>query len=87
MLQSIRDRAQGWLAWTIIGIIIVPFDLWGIQEYIGGDANVDVASVAGTQISQQDFQRAYEQQRERMRSLLGNKLRIISNIELLGRYG
>lgn len=72
MLQSIRDRAHGWLAWTIIGIIIIPFALWGIQEYVGGDADVEVASVAGTKISQQDFQRDYEQQRERMRSLLGD---------------
>ncbi len=72
MLQSIRDRAHGWLAWTIIGLIIIPFALWGIQEYVGGDADVNVASVGGTKISQQDFQRAYEQQRERMRGLLGN---------------
>lgn len=71
MLQTIRDRAQGWLAWIIVGLLIIPFALWGIQEYLGNDAEVSVARVDGTDISQREFQNAYEQQRERVRAMLG----------------
>lgn len=71
MLQSIRDRAQGWLAWVIVGLIIIPFALWGVQEYVGVGAGVNVATVNGVDITQQHFQRVYEQQRQRLRTLLG----------------
>ena len=33
MLTTIRERAQGWIAWVIVTIISVPFALWGINEY------------------------------------------------------
>ncbi|WP_420331502.1 SurA N-terminal domain-containing protein, partial [Pseudoalteromonas shioyasakiensis] len=36
MLQFIRDNAQGWIAWVIVGLIIIPFALWGLNEYVGG---------------------------------------------------
>ena len=71
MLQSIRDRAQGWLAWIIVGLIIIPFALWGVQEYVGVGAGVNVATVNGVDITQQRFQRVYDQQRQRLRALLG----------------
>lgn len=71
MLQTIRDRAQGWLAWIIVGLLIIPFALWGIQEYLGNDVEISVARVDGTDISQREFQNAYEQQRERVRAMLG----------------
>jgi hypothetical protein len=37
MLQSIRERAQGWIAWIIVGLIIITFALFGIQEYAQGE--------------------------------------------------
>ncbi|MDH5766189.1 MAG: SurA N-terminal domain-containing protein [Gammaproteobacteria bacterium] len=37
MLQAINDRAKGILGWIIIAFISVPFALWGIQEYAGGN--------------------------------------------------
>ncbi len=72
MLQSIRDRSQGWLSWIIIGLIAVPFALWGVQEYVSDDVDINVASIGDTNITQQEFLQAYEQQRQRMRSLLGD---------------
>ncbi|MDO9371149.1 MAG: SurA N-terminal domain-containing protein [Gammaproteobacteria bacterium] len=71
MLQILRERAQVWAARVIIFLLIVPFALWGIQEYAGTDANVSVASVNGTDIGQRDFQQAYEQEQQRLRTLLG----------------
>lgn len=86
MLQSIRDRAQGWLAWVIVGLIIVPFALWGMQEYIGNDSDVNIARVGGyfdgTDISQREFQQVYEQQRQRIRSLLGDNSDLLDEAKI-----
>lgn len=51
MLQSIRDKATGVFAWVIVILLIVPFALWGIQEYLGGGSAINVASVNDTEIS------------------------------------
>ncbi|MEZ5584687.1 MAG: SurA N-terminal domain-containing protein [Candidatus Competibacteraceae bacterium] len=72
MLQTIRDRATGWIAYTIVGFLIVPFALWGINSYFDGGAALNVAEVNGIEISQQEFQRAYQQQRQRLQNLFGN---------------
>lgn len=71
MLEFIRERAQGWIAWVIIGMLIVPFALWGINSYFteGGDAVV--ANVNGTDISLREYQDLLQQQRDLMRSRLG----------------
>jgi len=60
MLQGIRDRAHGWIAWIIIVLIVIPFALWGIQKYLGVDPNVPVAKVNGDEIPLSEFQRAYQ---------------------------
>ena len=65
MLQAIRDRATGWIAYTIIILICIPFVLWGVNSYFGNPAVPDVAFVGGEAITQQDFQRAYQQSRAR----------------------
>jgi peptidyl-prolyl cis-trans isomerase D len=51
MLQSIRDRATGVFAWVIVVLLIVPFALWGIQEYLGGGSAIVVAKVDDLEIT------------------------------------
>ncbi|MFO1371017.1 MAG: SurA N-terminal domain-containing protein [Candidatus Competibacteraceae bacterium] len=72
LLQKIRDHAQGWFAYTIIGLLIIPFAVWGINYYFEGGGPMDAAVVGGSKISLQEFQRAYQQQRQRWQSMLGN---------------
>jgi len=50
MLQAIRDRATGVFAWVIVTLLIIPFALWGIQEYFGGGSAVNVAVVNDLEI-------------------------------------
>ena len=71
-LQKIRDRAQGWFAYTIIGLLIIPFAVWGINYYFEGGGPMDAAVVGDSKISVQEFQRAYQQQRQRMQAMFGN---------------
>ena len=45
MLIEIRDRASSLVAYVIIGLLIISFALWGIQEYFGGGGAPAVAEV------------------------------------------
>jgi len=75
MLQTIRERAQGWIAWVIVILISIPFALWGIQEYLGvGSAPVKV-SVNGREITEREFERSYRQFRGELRQRLGKAYR------------
>lgn len=73
MLAFIRERAQGWFAWAIVILLIIPFALWGIHQYVEGDSAVNVAVVNDTEISADQFQRAYQQQRQRIEAMLGDR--------------
>lgn len=71
MLQFIRDRAQGWIAIAIIGILIIALASFAWDAYFGPDPDVAVASVNGEKITANEFQREYQQQRARLQAMLG----------------
>ncbi len=74
MLQYIRERAQGVIAWLIVGAIILTFALFGINQYFSGGGDTSVAKVDGTEISQGQLQVATMQQRQRLEQMFGGKL-------------
>ncbi len=71
MLQTIRDRAHGWIAWAIVILISIPFALWGIQSYLGVGAEPIVAQVNGIEIPQRDLDRQVQTARIQLRERLG----------------
>jgi peptidyl-prolyl cis-trans isomerase D len=73
MLHFIRERAQGWIAWFIVGLISIPFALWGVNSYLGGPTDVAVAKVNGEDITQSEYQRALQMQRDQMRQVMGEQ--------------
>ncbi len=72
MLQSIRDRAQGWIAWVIVGLIILTFALFGIEQYARGDKVVVVAEVNGEEITGSEFLTLYHRQKSRLEKQFGD---------------
>jgi peptidyl-prolyl cis-trans isomerase D len=76
LLQLIRDRATGWIAWVIVILISIPFALWGINEYLSPASNVAVAIVNGTDVSIGEFQRTYQRQRTQLQSMFGGNFDI-----------
>ena len=74
MLQTIRDRATGWIAYTIIALLIIPFALWGVNSYFGEPPVVNIAEVGDREISLQEFQLAYQRQRAQLQNLMGGQL-------------
>ena len=76
MLQTIRDRAQGWIAWAIVILISIPFALWGIQEYLGVGSQPVIASVNDREITEAELDRRYQQFRGELRDRLGSAYRL-----------
>lgn len=73
MLGYIRESVQGWIAWAIVILLIIPFALWGINEYFGTGGPLVIANVNGEEISQQVYQREYLTQRDRVRQMFGDQ--------------
>jgi peptidyl-prolyl cis-trans isomerase D len=74
MLTTIRERAQGWIAWVIVILISVPFALWGINEYFDAEKKVPVAEINGSELVSQDFQRQLQRQRNALRQQFAGKV-------------
>lgn len=72
MLGLIRERAQGFIAWVIVLLIIVPFALFGINEYFETDSNVYVAKVNDVSIPEFEYRRIYLGERAFRQSLVGD---------------
>lgn len=83
MLQSIRDKSQGWLSTAIIGLICITFAFWGIHSYIsGGNGAPDiVAKINGQAIHQADLNTAYQRLRMQQQMQLGAAFTIDQKIE------
>jgi peptidyl-prolyl cis-trans isomerase D len=71
MLQNIRDRATGPIAWLVLGLLIVGFSLWGIESYFTTPPNPKLAEVGDVEITRAELQRAYELRYQRLQALLG----------------
>ena len=71
MLQDIRDRASSWVAYIIIGLLVLSFAMWGIQEYFGGGGGAPVATINGNEISLPEFNQQVQQRKQALQSVLG----------------
>lgn len=75
MLQAIRDRAQGLIIWTIVGLIIITFALFGLSGYLGGGGKSIVATVNGVEITENELLREYQNTQQRLQQMLGQNYR------------
>ena len=69
MLQNIRDRSTGWIAYVIVIGISIPFALWGIDQYFTG-GNVIVAEVNEAKISAVRLNNEYQNRLQEMQTLI-----------------
>ncbi|MBZ9781524.1 SurA N-terminal domain-containing protein [Pseudomonas sp. REP124] len=72
MLQNIRDNSQGWIAKTIIGVIVVLMALTGFDAIFQATTHKnEAAQVNGDAISQNDLSQAVDMQRRQLMQQLG----------------
>ncbi len=74
MLQAIRDKVTGWIAYGIILLISIPFALWGVNSYLGGGEALSAATVDGEEISLTALDQAYANYRQRLSQLFGGSI-------------
>jgi len=73
MLGSIKEKTKGWVAYLIVGLITIPFALFGINEYFTGASNVVVASINDNDITQEEFLSEFQPQQRRLQQNLAEK--------------
>ena len=73
MLEFIREKAKGIIAWAIIILIGIPFALWGINNYFTGPKTIVVAEVNGEPITAIEFVRVYQRQKQQLQQQLGER--------------
>ncbi|MFK5731958.1 SurA N-terminal domain-containing protein [Pseudomonas urmiensis] len=72
MLQNIRDNSQGWIAKSIIGLIVVLMALTGFEAiFQAASHSQDAAKVNGQTISQNELSQAVDMQRRQLLQQLG----------------
>lgn len=74
MLQAIRDRATGWLAYVVIGLITIPFALWGLGEYFSESGPLVAAEVDGVDIPVRQVHQEARSQRDQMARMFGGEV-------------
>ncbi|KTC42013.1 peptidylprolyl isomerase [Pseudomonas sp. ABAC61] len=72
MLQNIRDNSQGWIAKTIIGVIVALMALTGFDAIFNATSHSqDAAKVNGEEITQNELSQAVDMQRRQLMQQLG----------------
>ncbi|HLS83289.1 MAG TPA: peptidyl-prolyl cis-trans isomerase [Arenimonas sp.] len=83
MLQKIREKSTGWLAFIILGLIIVTMAFWGLESYFSPKIESWVAKITGPakilgygaqeqEIGTEQFRRRFEAVRASTRELQGD---------------
>jgi peptidyl-prolyl cis-trans isomerase D len=75
MLQFIRNLFKSWIVIAIFGVlVVVAFLFFGIEGYFSQSNATWVAKVDGHEISQQDFQTAFNNYRQAQMNAPGNTM-------------
>lgn len=83
MLQTIREKSSGWIAFVILGLVIITMAFFGIESYFSPKIETYAAKIEGpakfwiwgkqvTEIDQAQFQRRFEQVRREQRASQGD---------------
>ena len=74
MLITIREKASGVIGWTVAGVIIFVFAVWGIGSYFEGVSEIIVATADKIEINQQTYQQAMSDRRRRLVQMMGRNV-------------
>jgi len=72
MLQAIRDRVTGLVAFVILGLLAIPFVFVGLDSYIQRVPEDAVATVGDAKITTAEFQTSFAQYRASLRQQQGD---------------
>lgn len=58
MLNALRKSASTWVAKVLIGLLVLSFAIWGVNDFVGGINRTTIATVGETTVSAERFDRA-----------------------------
>jgi len=83
MLQLIRENAQGFVIWAIVGLIILGLSSFILSSYLGGGIKTYVAKVNDTEISDRQFRLAFNNRQAQLQQRLGENFSRFFDASLL----
>lgn len=82
MLQNIRDKSQGALAWIVVILIISTFALWGVHSYVTGSRDSNTPAVVNHHpITEAQVLSSYERLRQQQQMQLGANFSMNPTVE------
>lgn len=73
MLLAIREKVMGIVGWIVLGFLFVAFAFFGLNSYLKSSAVTYVARINDVDITQREYQFAYNQVMANLRQALGAK--------------
>ncbi len=73
MLTYIKHKVKGFLAWVIVIVIVIPFALFGIGEYINTSGDIVVAEVENEEILKSEFLREFDIRKRDLQARIGDQ--------------
>jgi peptidyl-prolyl cis-trans isomerase D len=74
MLQALREQASNWIIKILLGLLIVAFAIWGINDVFLGDRDPAVAQVGKVKIPRSEADRVLRDEMNRLRPVFGRTL-------------
>ncbi|HEV7491758.1 MAG TPA: SurA N-terminal domain-containing protein [Rhodanobacteraceae bacterium] len=71
MLKVLRGKKSSLLIKIVLVVITIGFSFWGIESYLFTRVDSSVATVNGTEISQDQFRQRFDENRQRMMQMMG----------------
>jgi peptidyl-prolyl cis-trans isomerase D len=62
---------MGFVGWVLLGLLFIAFAFFGLNSYFTSSAKTFAADVNGVEITIPEYQRAYQQMRNRMQKMMG----------------
>ncbi|WP_282167201.1 SurA N-terminal domain-containing protein [Shewanella japonica] len=78
MLEKIREGSQGVVAKSILVLVILSFAFAGVSSYLGTSTDVAAAVVNGDDITANELEQAYQNERGRLEQQLGEMFDALS---------
>src|SRR5262245_15911484 len=74
MLDALRRGAASWVAKGFLFVLVISFAIWGVADVFRGYGQGSLARIGSTQISADEFQRAFQRELDALSRRIGQRL-------------
>ncbi len=74
MLQALREQASSWVIKILLGLLVVSFAIWGINDVFLGERDPTVVQVGSLKLSRSQVNDEIREEMNRLQPLFGGRL-------------